>query len=594
MTGLWFVLSALFLSSPALADTVTQLNSTTPDYSEMIWHYRYWLTGEGALFLFFLLLGYFFFNLQLKRGIQKRTADLEKVTSEYKDILDQMQDAYYRTNIEGELIWVSLACERQMGYQREELIGMQLDELYYESDGREKFLQALEESKGDLQHYEVCLKHQDGSRVWAEVNSQYCFDGHGNVTGVEGNVRNINERKKAEQEAEELTGQLQQAQKMESIGVLAGGIAHDFNNLLVGVMGNAELAMLDVPQHSKMHDNLRQIFKASCRGADLVGQILAYSGQGRFAMGEQNINAIILDVSELLSAAIGKQVQLKQELMDDLPCIYGDKIQVTQLIMNLMTNASEALAGKPGEIGLRTGVRYLSAGDFPTMYMATDLKEADYVYVEVTDSGCGMDEKTQTRIFDPFFTTKVSGTGLGLAALLGIVRGHHGTLSLESRLGHGSCFTVYLPVLSSSRAPRMIEHNGSFEIAELTKATVLVVDDEAAVRHVVTEFLEREGMQVLTANDGEEGVEVFRQHAHEIALVILDLTMPKMDGEQAFHAMHAIRSDVPILLTSGHSETEVVSRLSLYDLAGFIRKPYTRDTFIGEVRRHVADWNFHI
>jgi CheY-like chemotaxis protein len=228
------------------------------------------------------------------------------------------------------------------------------------------------------------------------------------------------------------------------------------------------------------------------------------------------------------------------------------------------------------------------------MYMATDLEKGDYIYLEVMDSGCGMDEKTQARIFDPFFTTKVSGTGLGLAALLGIVRGHHGTLSLESRLGHGSCFTVYLPVSSSSRAPRILEHNGVFEKAEPTQATVLVVDDEAAVRHVITGFLEREGMQVLTANDGEEGVAVFRRHAHEIALVILDLTMPKMDGEQAFHAMHAIRSDIPVLLTSGHSETEVVSRLSLYDLAGFIRKPYTRDAFIGEVRRHVADWNFHI
>jgi PAS domain S-box-containing protein len=550
---------------------------------------NYWIAGLGVFLVMSVVLGSFICNVQIRKGIRKRTSDLEKVTSEYKDILDQMQDAYYRTNIEGELIWVSLACERQMGYRREELIGMQLDELYYETDGREEFLQALEESKGDLQHYEVCLKHRDGSRIWAEVNSQYYFDKQGNIAGVEGNVRNINERKKAEQESKELTSQLQQAQKMESIGVLAGGIAHDFNNLLVGVMGNAELAMLDVPQDSEMHHYLQQIFKASRRGADLVGQILAYSGQGRFSMGEQDINAIILDVSELLSAAIGKKVQLKQELVGGLPCIYGDQNQLTQLIMNLMTNASDALAGKPGEIGLHTGVRYLSADDFSTMYMATDLKEDDYVYVEVTDSGCGMDEKTQARIFDPFFTTKASGTGLGLAALLGIVRGHHGTLSLESMLGRGSCFTVYFPVLSSTRAIRMIGHNGRSEAAELMQATVLVVDDEAAVRHVVSNFLEREGMQVLTAKDGEEGVEIFRRHAYEIALVILDLTMPKMDGEQAFHAMHAICSDVPIMLTSGHSETDVVSRLSLCGLAGFIRKPYTRDTFIGEVRRHFTE-----
>jgi len=549
----------------------------------------YQIAGLAVFLVMIVVLGSSFCNVRIRKGIRKRTSDLEKVTSEYKDILDQMQDAYYRTNTEGELIWVSLACERQMGYQREELIGMRLDEFYYEKNSREEFLRALEESQGDLQHFEICLKHRDGSKIWAEVNSQYYFDKQGNIAGVEGNVRNINERKKAEQESKELISQLQQAQKMESIGVLAGGIAHDFNNLLVGVMGNAELAMLDTPQDSEMHHYLQQIFKASRRGADLVGQMLAYSGQGRFSMGEQDINAIILDVSELLGAAISKKVQLKQELVDGLPHVYGDKNQLTQLIMNLMTNASDALAGKPGEIDLHTGVRHLYAEDFSTMYMTTDLKEDDYVYVEVTDSGCGMDEETQARIFDPFFTTKASGTGLGLAALLGIVHSHHGTLSLESMPGRGSCFTVYFPVSSSTRAPRMIGHNGRFEAAELTQATILVVDDEATVRHVVASFLEHEGLQVLTANDGEEGVEVFRRHAHKIALVILDLTMPKMDGEQAFHAMHAISSDIPVILTSGHSETEVVSRLSLCGLAGFIRKPYTRDTFIGEVRRHFTE-----
>jgi PAS domain S-box-containing protein len=584
IAGAWFVLPAFFLAGPVLADTVAQLHQTTPDFSEVVWYYRHWLAGLGAFLLICLLSGLYLFSLQLRRGIQKRTAELGKVTSEYKDILDHMQDAYYRTNIEGELIWISLASERQLGYQREMLIGMQLGELYYEKDGRERLLEALDANHGDLQNYEVCLRHRDGSRVWAEVNSQYYFDEQGNMIGVEGNVRNINERKKAEQESAELTGQLQQAQKMESIGVLAGGIAHDFNNLLVGVMGNAELAMLDVPQHSEMHRYLQQIFKASFRGADLVGQMLAYSGQGRFAMGEQNINALILDVSELLGAAIGKQIQLEQGLMGNLPCVYGDKNQLTQLIMNLMTNASEALDGKPGKIGLHTGVQHLSVNDFSTMYMATDLKEGDYVFIEITDTGCGMDEETQARIFDPFFTTKESGTGLGLAALLGIVRGHHGTLSLKSRQGHGSCFTVYIPVLLSTRATHKMEQIGRF-----TKATVLVVDDETSVRHVVKGFLEREGMQVLTANDGEEGIDMFRRHVHEIALVILDLTMPKMDGEQAFHAIQAIRSDIPILLTSGFSETEAVSRLSLYNLAGFIRKPYTRDTFIGEIRRHLPE-----
>ena len=211
-------------------------------------------------------------------------------------------------------------------------------------------------------------------------------------------MRNINDRKQAERESLELTGQLQQAQKMESIGVLAGGIAHDFNNLLVGMMGNAELAMLDAPEQGEIRYYLQQIFKASTKGADLVRQMLAYSGQGRFAMGEQDINRLIQEVSELLKTVIGKQARLEQLLMPKLPGVYGDKNQLTQLIMNLMTNASEALSGKPGNIKLRTGIRKLSKKDFSAMFMATELQAGDFVFVEVEDDGCGMDADTGTYL----------------------------------------------------------------------------------------------------------------------------------------------------------------------------------------------------
>jgi PAS domain S-box-containing protein len=545
----------------------------------------YPIAGLGAFVAAGLILGLYLFNTQLRRGVQRRTADFEKITSEYKDILDHMQDAYYRTNLAGEIVWVSLACERQMGYKRQELIGMQLDVLYYEPHARDRFLQALEDSGGDLQHYEVCLRHKDGSRVWAEVNSQYYFDDRGEIAGVEGNVRNINERKKARQESDELIGQLQQAQKMESIGVLAGGIAHDFNNLLVAIMGNAELAMLDASEKGETRHYLEQIFKASCRGADLVGQMLAYSGQGRFAMGEQDLNTLIQDISELLASVIGKQVQLDQMLMQDLPKVYGDKNQLTQLIMNLMTNASESLQGRPGSICLSTGIRAMCREDFSSMYMPSDLADGDYVFVEVKDSGCGMDDETLARIFDPFFTTKESGSGLGLAALLGIVRGHHGTLAVNSQPGEGSCFTIYFPALTAT-GPGIAALPGDVATAS-PRGTVLVVDDEEAVLEVSARMLESDGIRVLTACDGEQGVEMFRRHARDIAVVLLDLTMPVMSGEQAFHAIRAIRDDIPVLLSSGFSETEAVSRLSEYGLAGFVRKPYTRDTFLGEIHRHL-------
>ncbi|GAV20812.1 two-component system, sporulation sensor kinase C [Mariprofundus micogutta] len=553
-----------------------------PDVASALWIYRYWIAVALLCTLVLLL---YVYTVQLRSGIRKRTAALEQVGSEYKDILDSMQDAYYRADMDGKIVWVSLACERQLGFGRSELIGVPLHSLYYDEIGREAFLEALEESGGSLQHYELCLKHKDGSRVWVEVNSQYCHDKDGRKMGIEGNVRNINERKLAERESQELTGQLQQAQKMESIGVLAGGIAHDFNNLLVGMMGNAELAMLDAPEQGETRYYLQQIFKASRKGADLVRQMLAYSGQGRFAMGEQNLNEMIQDVSDLLETVIGKHARLHQQLMETLPYVYGDKNQLTQLIMNLMTNASEALSGKPGDITLRTGVRSLSSQDFAAMYMATDLQAGDFVYIEVEDNGCGMDAQTQERIFDPFFTTKETGSGLGLAALLGIVRSHNGTLTLNSELGRGSCFTVYLPALTKCEPVEPEKLTGEFVVSVSLRGTVLVVDDEEAVRSVASRLLQHEGLQIITACDGEEAVELFRKHADEIAFVLLDLTMPVMDGEQTFHALHGIRPDTPILLSSGFSAKEAVGRLQHFGLRGFVRKPYTRKALLEEVAR---------
>jgi len=547
---------------------------------DILWHYRYWLVFSA---LILLLLVMYFYTVQLRQGIRKRTAALEQVSSEYKDILDHMQDAYYRATPDGAISWVSLACERQMGYQRHELIGRQLSAIYYDEDGRDKFLEALQASGGHLQHYEVCLKHKDGARLWAEVNSQFYYDKQGQIAGVEGNVRNISERKRAEQKSRELTDQLQQAQKMESIGVLAGGIAHDFNNLLVGVMGNAELAMLDNHQEV-LRPYLELIFKSSRRGADLVRQMLAYSGQGQITMGKHNLNVVIRDVSDLLSTVIGKQIRLEQALMDALPDIFGDKNQLTQLIMNLMTNASEAMLNKPGEIRLQTGVRHLNTQDFTSMYMATDIKAGDFAFVEVTDSGCGMNKQTQERIFDPFFTTKETGSGLGLAALLGIVRSHGGTLSLTSEEGEGSCFTVFFPALASTTDETKTLPLEMHDRPELGGA-VLVVDDEETVRDVVRRMLEHEGLQVITACDGAEAVSVFRQYADGIALVLMDLTMPEMDGEQAFQAIRGIRPDAIVILSSGFTETDAIKHLRHNGLSGFIRKPYARKVLLHEIAR---------
>ncbi|ATX79105.1 PAS domain S-box-containing protein [Mariprofundus aestuarium] len=545
-----------------------------------VYPYRYWI---GMALLITLVLTLYAFNRQLLRGISSRTAELEALSVEYRDILDQMQDTYYRVDTEGKLLWVSASVKNHLGYDRESLVGNYSTGLYFEKDGRKKHLQAIAESGGKVEHYELCLRHKDGTPFWTESNSQYVFDENRKVIGVEGNLRDINARKQAQLENEELTSQLQQAQKMESIGVLAGGIAHDFNNLLAAVMGNAELALLDAPEHGEMRHFLAQIFKASRKGADLVRQLLAYSGQGRFAMGEQNLNTLIAEVSDLLGTVIGKKIQLEMELEDGLANINGDKNQLTQMLMNLMTNAAESMSGSPGTISLHTGSVNLTQSDFARMYLNDDLQDGAFVFIEVRDSGCGMDRHTQKRIFDPFFTTKETGSGLGLAALLGIVRSHGGALTLDSEPGRGSCFTIYLPALESTVYKPAETALIQPESLKGLSGVVLLVDDEAQVRDVATRILEREGMSVISAADGKEGLALFRKHADEISLVLLDLTMPIMDGEQAFRLMHAYRPEIPVLLSSGFSESQAATDLSQQGLAGFVRKPYTRNTLLQAV-----------
>jgi len=260
---------------------------------------------------------------------------------------------------------------------------------------------------------------------------------------VESYERHIVQEAKEKQRVQKRMAEMQ---KLETIGLLAGGIAHDFNTLLVGVMGNAELAMLDNSQ-DELQPYLQRIFKSASHGADLVRQMLAYAGQGRISVGNQHLNRLLQDVLELLGPTIGNHICIQTSLDTSLPATYADKNQLMQLMMNLITNAAESMQEKPGDIVLRTGLAHLGAADFASMDVAAECEAGDFVFLEVEDSGCGMDAETRSHIFDPFFSTKESGSGLGLAALLGIVRSHGGALSLRSAPGAGSCFTIYLPAL---------------------------------------------------------------------------------------------------------------------------------------------------
>lgn len=392
--------------------------------------------------------------------------------------------------------------------------------------------------------------------------------GAGEIVGTQVIVQDVSERRRFDEK-------LRHTAKLESLGVLAGGIAHDFNNLLTGILGNASLAQEMVNPGHAASDLLRDMISASERAADLTRQLLAYAGKGKFFIETIAISELTRDISALVRTAIKKGAEVRLELDANAGCILADKAQLQQLIMNLVINASEAIPdGSSGVVSVRTGRIFAAAGYAQRAHCIADDQFApgEYAFIEVEDTGTGMDAPTLERIFDPFFTTKFTGRGLGLAAASGIVRSHHGALTVASTPGQGTTFRVLFPISEAmpekAGQPAVVDH-----LPEL--GCVLVIDDEEVVRRLVRSALSSRGYKVLVAASGSEGVELFGKHSHATSVVLLDLTMPGMDGEQTLRKLQSIQSDVKVVLSSGFDESEVALRFSGHDLAGFIQKPYS-------------------
>lgn len=396
------------------------------------------------------------------------------------------------------------------------------------------------------------------------------------------------QRTRAEKERVELEEQVRHTQKLESLGVLAGGIAHDFNNLLVGILGNADLALLDLPKDAAHRDCLNEIVTASQRAAELCKQMLAYSGRGKFVVESVHLSSMIEDLSKLLELSISKTIDLKFDFQNGLPLVEADISQLRQVAINLVLNASEAIGDRAGQVTISTSSIHCDRAFLNEIYIDGDLPEGTYVCLEVTDSGSGMDERTQARIFDPFFSTKFTGRGLGLAAVLGIVRGHNGAIRVESNPESGSTFQVLLP----SAVPEAVTADGATIDASSQWAKpgqVLVIDDEEIVRSLATRMLELAGFRALSACDGIEGLDMIRRDPAQIDAVLLDLTMPRMNGEETFQEIRKIRDDLPVILSSGFSEQDVPKSFQdASSLAGFVQKPYTSSALLKTIR-HALD-----
>ena len=364
--------------------------------------------------------------------------------------------------------------------------------------------------------------------------------------------------------------QLLHAQKLESLGVLAGGIAHDFNNILMTIIGNVDLALMRINKESPAVDNLHRIELAAARAADLAKQMLAYSGKGKFVVENIDLNILLEEMLHMLEVSISKKAALRINPYPHLPHVEADATQIRQIIMNLVINSSEAIGDTSGVITITTGCIDCDRSYLKDVWLDENLTDGLYVFLEVADTGCGMDKEVMGKLFDPFFTTKFTGRGLGMAAVLGIVRGHKGAIKVNSEAGTGTTFKILLP---ASGKPAEICNNDLHIDDWQGSGTVLLVDDEETVRGIGSDMLKELGFSVLTAADGLEALEMFK-YRDDISFVILDLTMPHMDGEECYRELRKLKPDVKVIMSSGFSELEVTQKFIGKELAGFIQKPY--------------------
>jgi signal transduction histidine kinase/CheY-like chemotaxis protein len=400
----------------------------------------------------------------------------------------------------------------------------------------------------------------------------------------------ITERKRAEEERLQLEQQFLQAQKLESLGIMAGGIAHDFNNLLQSILGNMELAARTLPQNADPYKYITRALNSGQAAAHLTSLMLAYVGKGSLAKKDLDLNELVRVNADMLKTTVGSAVSLDLSLSEESPRIVADEAQIQQVIMNLLTNAAESIEEQPGVVRLTTGSQQCDQVCLAASLLDKKPEPGCYVFLEVSDTGCGMSAETMKRLFDPFFTTKFTGRGLGMSAVMGIMQTHNGALFIRSEPGTGTTFRVCFPASEAAPSPTALSErippaeNGMVAEKPLS-GVVLVVDDEKSVLRTSKKMVELCGFTVITARDGVEAVSLFREHARDIDIVLLDLTMPNMDGIAAMNEIYRIRPDVKLLLSSGFNKNELSGRITGQAPSGFIRKPFSLTELETELRR---------
>jgi PAS domain S-box-containing protein len=477
--------------------------------------------------------------------------------------------------------WITDAYTRITGYSLSELQGSGWLPLVPPDDLariRENFEEILAQRSREL---EVRLTTKQGREIRVQARVRVTRDDAGQCFHVVGAARDVTDERHAEEERRRLERHVLEAQRLESLAMLTGGVAHDFNNLLAVILGNSRMALAEAPPASPQRTRLTRIRAAAEHGARLTEQMLAYSGKSSLALKPIDLSQLVDEMTDLLRASISDRCRLELDLGPRAP-VEGDATQLQQVVLNLVTNASESFAGRQGTVRVRTGCSQEDAATLAGATGTDDPAPGPYAFLEVSDDGPGMDAATRARIFEPFFTTKFSGRGLGLAAVLGIVRAHRGVLEVRSAPGEGSTLRVLLPEARSA-----VSQTAAADAAEtgtLRRGTVLVVDDQDSVVEIAQIILEAAGHRVLTAVGGRAGIEAFRSRAHEIDAVLLDLAMPDTGGEEVLREMQRVRPDVRVIISTGYGD----DRVRASGVIGYVRKPYEPEEILEEIDRALA------
>jgi two-component system cell cycle sensor histidine kinase/response regulator CckA len=483
------------------------------------------------------------------------------------------RDAIYITTLSGTIIEFNPAGVELFGYSRDEIIGSDIIRIYHDPLDREKFQETIRE-KGFVRDYQIKFKKKNKTRIDCLITTTLWFSDNGDVLGYQGIIRDITDQKR-------MFTQLQQMQKMEAIGTLAGGIAHNFNNLLMTIQGNTSLMLMKTDPEHPHYKKLRTIEQHIQHGSDLSRQLLGFARGGQHESKVINLNAIAR-MSSKIFATTKKELTVHYNLAENLLPINADPGQIEQTILNLLVNASQAMPDG-GDIFIQTDNVYLDEFQIaPYQEIA-----GQYAKIAITDTGIGMDENIMGKIFEPFFTTKDygQGTGLGLSSAYGIVKNHRGYITVYSEPGKGTTFVVYLPV--SDELP--VEESKAVAPLLRGNETILIIDDETMLTETGETMLHELGYEVLTANDGKTGIEIYTGHPQEIDLVILDMIMPKMSGNATFEHLKTIDPEVKVLISSGYGINGQASGLLKKGCRGFIQKPFNLTELSKKVREALGD-----